>query len=97
MKHLISTVAFVLAAPMVFAQPPQGNPGEAFLRTLDANGDGTVSREEFVQPQMQQIERQFDYMDKNHDSKVDIDEADAFAQEMQRRIQQIQQQHGGSR
>jgi Ca2+-binding EF-hand superfamily protein len=92
MKSLIPAALLVLAAPMGFAQTSQANPGEAFLHALDANGDGNVSRDEFVKPQMQNIERQFDYMDKNHDGKVDAGEADIFAKEMQKRIRQIQQQ-----
>jgi len=96
MKYLIATAMLVLAAPMVLAQPSQSSPGAAFLRTLDADGNGSVSREEFVKPQIQQIERQFAYMDKNHDGKVDAEEAESFAKEMQQRIQQIQQKHGES-
>jgi len=86
----------VFAVPMVLAEPSKGNPGEAFLHTLDADGNGSVSRDEFVKPQIQQIERQFAYMDKNHDGKVDAEEADIFAKEMQKRIQQIQKQQNGS-
>jgi Ca2+-binding EF-hand superfamily protein len=90
MKYLIPA-ALLLAAP-VLAQPPQStDPGQAFLQTFDADRNGSVSKEEYIAPHVQQFEKQFDYMDKNKDGAVDKAEADAFAEEMQQRIQQMQQ------
>ncbi len=96
MKYLIPAVACFIAAPL-YAQPPQGNPSQMFLQTFDANNDSRVSKDEFVKPQVQQIEKQFDYMDKNHDGVIDQSEADAFAKEMQQKMQQMRQQHQGNR
>ena len=98
MKYKIPTLAFtlVLAAP-VFAQQMPSQAGQKmpsqeqmFFKTFDANGDGRVSKDEYMKPQVQQIEKQFNYMDKNQDGVVDAAEAKAFAQEMQQRMEQMQ-------
>ena len=89
MKYLIPALALLLSAPLL-AQSPQQDPAAMFLKTFDANGDGKVSKNEFVQPQVQQIEKQFDYMDKNKDGAVDAAEAKAFGEEMQKRMEQMQ-------
>ena len=94
MKYLISALALVLAGPVFAQDKPQMDPSEVFLKTFDANNDGNVSREEYVKPQVQQIEKQFGYMDKNGDGQVDAGEAAAFAEEMRKRMQQHQ---GGQR
>ena len=84
MKYAIPTLAvtLIVAAP-AFAQQQQPDQAAMFLKTFDANGDGRVSKDEYLKPQIQQIEKQFDYMDKNKDGVVDQAEAQAFAQEMQ--------------
>ena len=78
------------------APAANANPGQSFLHAFDADGSGNVSKDEYVKPHIQQLtqqlEQQFEYMDKNHDGQVDAAEADAFAQEMQRYQQQQQQQ-----
>lgn len=95
MKYAISTLALTLlvAAP-VFAEQQKPNQTEMFLKTFDANGDGRVSKDEYMKPQVQQIEKQFNYMDKNKDGVVDEAEAQAFAKEMQQRMEQMQRQMG---
>ena len=92
MKYLIPAVAMALAAPVIAQQPPE-SPSVAFLQTFDANKDGSVAKDEFVKPQVQNIEKQFDYMDKNRDGKIDAQEADAYANEMRQRMQQMEQQY----
>ncbi len=91
MKYLIPALALFAAAP-VFAEN-QADPGQMFLQTFDANHDGKVSQDEYVKPHVQQFEKQFAYMDKNKDGGVDANEADAFAKEMQQRMQQ----YGGAK
>jgi len=88
MKHMVATLALSmsLAAP-AFAQQPE-NQSERFLKTFDANQDGQVSKDEYIKPHIQQLQGQFDYMDKNKDGGIDKAEADAFAQELQQRMQQ---------
>ena len=90
MKYLISALALVLAGPVFAQDKPQMDPSQVFLKTFDANNDGKVSRDEFVKPQVQQIEKQFSYMDKNGDGQVDSGEMAAYAAEMRKRMQQHQ-------
>jgi len=90
MKYKIPTLAFtlILAAPAFAQQPPSQE--EMFFKNFDTNGDGRVSKDEYMKPQVEQIEKQFDYMDKNKDGSVDAAEAKAFGQEMQKRMEQMQ-------
>lgn len=97
MKRWILLTIVSINFSLAFADdPPQGSPGAAFMKALDANGDGNVSKDEFTQPQLQQIVKQFDYMDKNHDNQINVGEADAFAQEMHQHMQQMQNQGSGN-
>jgi len=86
MKYLIPMLALLVAAPTL-AQDERLSPSEIFLKTFDANNDDKVSRDEYVKPQAQQIEKQFEYMDKNGDGLVDAGEAEAFAEEMRQHMQ----------
>jgi hypothetical protein len=99
MKKFASLVLLALAAPLVAQQQggqPQ-SPAEGFMMQFDANKDGQVTLQEFKDPQVQALEQQFDYMDKDKSGTVDSAEIDAFAQEMQQRMQQMQQQRGQQR
>lgn len=95
MKFMIPALALFVAAPLFAASEPQPEPGQLFLQSFDANKDDMVSKDEYVKPQVQQIEKQFEYLDKNKDGKVDAGEADAFASEMRKRAEQMQKQYGG--
>lgn len=89
-------LALAVVLPVGVQAQPQGqmepNHGQMFLRQFDKNGDGFVSKDEFVQPQAQMIEQQFKHMDKSGDGFVNADEANAFAKEMQQRAEQMRQQ-----
>ncbi len=91
MRYLISAIALIMAAP-VFAEGKPANPSQVFLKTFDADNNDQVSRDEYVKPQVQQIEKQFDYMDRNKDGNVDAGEAEAFAEEMRLKMQKMQKQ-----
>jgi Ca2+-binding EF-hand superfamily protein len=88
MKYLMPALALLLAGPVLAQSQQQMDPSQVFLKTFDANNDGKVSRDEYVKPQVQQIDKQFSYMDKNGDGSVDGGEAAAFAEEMRQRMQQ---------
>lgn len=90
MKRLILLAIITVSTSYISADTQQGNPSAAFMRALDADGNGNVSKDEFTQPQLQQITKHFDYMDKNHDNQIDVSEADIFAKEMHQRMQQMQ-------
>lgn len=95
MKYTIPALALTLIASTPgFAQQQRPGQADMFLQTFDANGDGRVSKDEYMKPQIQQIEKQFDYMDKNKDGFVDNEEAKAFAEEMQQRMEQMQRRMG---
>ena len=99
MKILITAALLAVAAPLA-AQTAGGkaqNPSDAFMGRFDANQDGKVTLEEFKTPQIKMLEQQFTFMDKNTDGSVDNVEIDAFAKEMQQRMEQMRQQGGGSK
>ncbi|WP_078118132.1 EF-hand domain-containing protein [Thiosocius teredinicola] len=82
-------VAALLSAPAFAQQPPQmPNLEEMFFKQFDADGNGEVSKQEFMKP----TEAQFDHMDKNGDGNLDSSEVAAFNSEMKQRMQEMQQQ-----
>lgn len=94
MKRLALVTILTLGSSLVFAAdaPPQDNsPGAKFIHQFDANGDGVVSKDEFIKPQLQQLSNLFDHIDTNHDGKIDINEANAFIQEYSKHMQQMRQ------
>jgi len=96
MKGMTIAAMLFLAAPL-YAQTggqPQ-NPAEGFMMRFDQDKSGGVTLEEYKGPQIQSMEQQFSYMDKNGDSVVDEGEINAFLEEMRQRMQQMQQQQGG--
>lgn len=44
------------------------------LARLDSNGDGFISKKEFIAPRIKQVENKFLKLDKNKDGKLTIDE-----------------------
>ncbi|EIC21173.1 EF-hand domain-containing protein [Thiorhodovibrio frisius] len=70
------------------------DPGETFVQNLDTDKNGQVSADEFMQPALDSFGR----MDANSDGVASAEEATAFfdelQQEMQRRMEEMQQQHG---
>lgn len=93
MKYLIPALALFAALPVSAQAPAQPDPSKLFLQTFDADKDGKVSKDEYVKPQVQQIEKQFDYLDKNKDGYVDAEEAETFAAEMRKRAEQMKKQY----
>ncbi len=71
------------------------NPGETFMKNLDANQDGKVEADEFGK----RTEASFDRMDTDGDGMASRAESDAFFGEMQKQMEeqmrQMQEQHGG--
>ena len=77
----LASAAGLAAAHPQDAPPPPGGPmargGGAIMRA-DANGDGVVTRQEWLAEQG----RRFDRMDLNHDGKVDQTEMQQIGQRM---------------
>lgn len=76
-KTTVSLAALGLAA--ICAAASAHPKGEIFLSKFDSNGDGKVTREEFMNAS---VER-FDRMDANSDGKISQDELHAYMQQRQ--------------
>ncbi|MCP5142549.1 MAG: EF-hand domain-containing protein [Gammaproteobacteria bacterium] len=92
MKRLTVLAAALLVSPLALSMPPGGGGGmpdlgAMFLKQFDADGDGKVTRDEFIKPS----EAQFEHMDSNGDGAVDAAELETIKNEMMQRMQQ----HGG--
>jgi Ca2+-binding EF-hand superfamily protein len=91
--------AMFLSATVLAQQPPMGQQQMPdlegmFFQQFDKDQDGTVSKAEFLRP----TEAQFDHMDRNDDGVIDRAEVQAFNEEMQQRLEEMQRQmqkHGG--
>lgn len=96
MKGMTIATLLILAAPLCAQTGGQPqNPAQGFMMRFDQDKSGSVTLEEFKGPQIQSIEQQFSYMDKNGDGVVDENEINTFFEEMRQRMQQMQQQQGG--
>ncbi|MGB0712057.1 MAG: hypothetical protein ACPGUC_00720 [Gammaproteobacteria bacterium] len=84
-----SSIAVVAAAQ---AQPTgMPDPRAMFIDKMDTDKDGKVSLDEFRAPG----DKMFAAMDSNGDGQIDVQEAQAFHQQMMQRMQQMRQQMGG--
>ena len=72
-------------APAAFAQPPSDLSPAEMLKRADADGDGTVSRDEFIKSRTAMLEERFARMDADGDGKLDEQEVAAAAEEMRSR------------
>lgn len=86
MKTLLASI-LALSGAAFAQQPTMADLEDAFFKQFDADQDGQVSRDEFLQP----TGAQFDYMDGNQDGNVDRAELRAFNDEMQKRMREMQQ------
>lgn len=90
-KTVLSVLAIAFVSMPLFAQqPPHANmtPGKVFMIQFDADKDGKVTLQEFLKHPT----AQFKAMDKNGDGIASEQEADAYAEEMRKRAQQMQKQ-----
>lgn len=100
MKKLLalSALALVFSAPYALAQPQNGGKmggdrGHKMMERMfdqaDTNGDGEISKEEF----MAQAEARFKEIDQNGDDKITKEEVEAHREKMRQRWQEMKQQH----
>ena len=75
-------VAVVGAATAAFAQPPLDQSPAAMLKRADTDGDGVVSREEFIKSRTANLEGAFLRMDANGDGKLDEREVEAATEQI---------------
>ena len=89
--HKTLIVLALVSAP-AFAQqpPPQQMPDldKMFFEQFDTDGDGKVTKGEFMKP----TEAQFEYMDRDKNGALDQAEVKAFNDEMKQRMQEMQRQ-----
>ncbi len=89
--HLLSAAVLLLTSSALMAQP-KGAPADMFMKHFDTNSDGGVSKEEFISPQMKQLEMEFAKMDTNGDGTISKAEAEAFVKAMEQHMMQMRQQ-----
>jgi len=91
-NEALLTAALIFAAAVpAYAQVPK-DAGQGLVTHLDTDKNGTVSEAEFTAPQIERAKAQFQAMDANHDGQVDADEAQTFAEEMYKQMQEHQRQ-----
>ena len=89
--HKTLIVLALVSAP-AFAQqpPPQQMPDldKMFFEQFDTDGDGKVTKGEFMKP----TEAQFDHMDQDGNGELDQAEVKAFNDGIKQRMQEMQRQ-----
>jgi hypothetical protein len=66
-------------AAVAVAQPPMESSPAEMVKRADADGDGKVSRDEFIKARTTALEQAFARMDTDGDGKLDEKEAEAGA------------------
>jgi Ca2+-binding EF-hand superfamily protein len=88
MKKIIILALIIWLPAIALAEAPAGNTrsmADAFMKQLDKDGDGKVSRSEFLAPH----EQQFQNMDSNHDGVVDRAEIGVVEKAWHERLQKM--------
>jgi len=81
-RSVLSVTLSFVVVPMAFGQPPMDLSPAEMVKRADTDGDGKLSRDEFVKARIAMVERSFDRMDADGDGKLDEKEAEAGAQQM---------------
>lgn len=100
MKYFLAASMLAVSLPMAAYAQQQGmqsqqnmpDPGQMFLKQFDANKDGKVTMDEFLQPQVERMKQGFMQMDANNDGVVTAEEASAY---MNKQMEQMRQMRGG--
>ncbi len=69
-------------AQTAVAQPPANPSGKEMVNRADTDGDGKVSRDEFIKARTAALEEAFARMDADGDGKLDPQEAEAAAERL---------------
>ena len=88
MNKIIILVLFIGLPSLGFAEAPAAKPrsmADAFMTQLDKDGDGKVSKAEFLAPH----EQQFQGMDSNQDGMVDRAEIEVVEKAWHERLQKM--------
>ena len=88
--HLSLVVLGCVPAAVAVAQPPMESSPAEMVKRADADGDGKVSRDEFIKARTTALEQAFARMDTDGDGKLSKEE---FATGM-KRLRELMQQGG---
>lgn len=77
--HLSLVVLGCVPAAVAVAQPPMDSSPAEMVKRADADGDGKVSRDEFIKARTTALEQAFARMDTDGDGKLDEKEVEAGA------------------
>ena len=92
-KLLLSITAVgILAAPVAFAQGPQGGGDRKgkMMQAIDTNGDGQISKGEF----MAKHEERFDEMDADHDGSLSKEEMKSAWESRKGKFKEMREKRG---
>lgn len=81
-RTLLAALLVPTLSLVATAQPPLDVSPAEMLRRADNDGDGKVSRAEFIKARTARLEEAFDRMDTDGDGKLDEQEAEAAAERM---------------
>lgn len=73
-RSLLCAVVGIALATTAVAQPPIDRDPAGMMKRADTDGDGTVSRDEFMKAQAARLEAMFSRMDTNGDGKLSPEE-----------------------
>jgi hypothetical protein len=73
-RTFLTVLLGCLLAGEAFAQPPTDLSSAEMLKRADADGDGKVSRDEFIKAQTARLEKAFARMDTDGDGKLSPEE-----------------------
>lgn len=79
-RPVVATMLCGALAQAAFAQPPTGPSPAEMVKRADTDGDGKVSRDEFIKARTAALEESFARMDTDGDGKLDVPEAEAAAE-----------------
>lgn len=83
----MTVAAIALLSAPALAESPDGHHKGKMFEAMDANGDGMVSKDEFVASHMKRFEK----MDANTDGNVSKEEIEAYRAAKREKMQEMKQ------
>jgi hypothetical protein len=81
-RTLLAALLVPTLALVATAQPPSDQSPAEMVKRADTDGDGKVSRAEFIKARTARLEEAFDRIDTDGDGKLDEQEAEAAAERL---------------
>lgn len=98
---IILAVVAILQPAKAEEEQGEGRLGGIMFEITDADGDGMISREEYIEAAVRRAERSFERLDSNSDRYISKEEAEEAGRKLreflQKRRETIQQQNEQSR